>query len=74
MDVSQIKWLKVLEDKNRELKQMYSNLALENRILKDVIENNFRAREQEVVGKRDCREVSSQHRSDVQDDREPKVL
>ena len=41
MDVSQIKRLKELEEKNRELKQMYADLALENRILKDVIEKKL---------------------------------
>lgn len=51
MDVSQVRRLKELEEENRRLKQMYADLALDNRILKDVIEKNSRARGQE----RDCR-------------------
>lgn len=50
MDVSQLKELKALQEENRRLKQMYSALALDNKILRDVIEKNFRARGQE----RDC--------------------
>ena len=38
MDVSQVKRLKELEEENRRLKQMYADLALDNKILKDVIE------------------------------------
>ena len=38
MDVSQVKRLKELEEENRKLKQMYADLALDNRILKEVIE------------------------------------
>ena len=38
MDVSQVKRLKELEEENRKLKQMYANLALDNQILRDVIE------------------------------------
>ena len=38
MDISQIKRLKELEEENRRLKQMYADLALDNKILKDVIE------------------------------------
>ena len=44
MEVNQISRLKELEDENRRLKQMYADLALDNKILKDVIEKNFRAR------------------------------
>ena len=38
MDVSQVRRLKELEEENRKLKQMYAGLALDNRILRDVIE------------------------------------
>ena len=31
----------VLEEENRKLKQMYANLALDNRILKEVIEKKL---------------------------------
>ena len=51
MDVSQVKRLKELEEENRKLKQMYANLALDNQILRDVIEKNYRTRGPEG----DCR-------------------
>lgn len=38
IDVSQVQRLKELEEENRRLKQMYADLALDNRMLKDVIE------------------------------------
>ena len=41
MNVSQIRGLKELEEENRKLKQMYADLALDNRILKDVIEKKL---------------------------------
>jgi putative transposase len=44
MEVSQVRRLKELEEENRKLKQMYAELALDNKILKDVSEKNFRAR------------------------------
>lgn len=44
MEVSQVRRLKELEEENRKLKQMYAELALNNKILKDVIEKNYRAR------------------------------
>ncbi|MBO7278837.1 MAG: transposase [Bacteroidales bacterium] len=44
MEVSQVRCLKELEEENRKLKQMYAELALDNKILKDVIEKNSRAR------------------------------
>lgn len=53
MDVSQVRRLKELEE-NRELKQMYVDLALDNRILRDVIEKNSRARDKETDSSRDC--------------------
>ena len=51
MEVSQIRRLKELEEENCQLKQMYAELALDNKILKDVIEKNSRARGQEGVGR-----------------------
>lgn len=53
MDVSQVKRLKELEE-NRKLKQMYADLALDNRILRDVIEKNSRSRDKETDSSRDC--------------------
>lgn len=44
MEVSQVRRLKELEEENRKLKQMYAELALDNKILNDVIEKNSRAR------------------------------
>ena len=44
MEVNQISRLKELEEENRRQKQMYADLALDNKILKDVIGKNFRAR------------------------------
>ncbi len=41
MEVSQVRRLKELEEENRKLKQMYAELALDNKILKDVIEKNL---------------------------------
>ena len=38
MDVSQVRRLKELEEENRKLKHMYADLALDNQILKEVIE------------------------------------
>lgn len=35
MDASQVKRLKELKEENRKLKQMYSDLALDNQILRD---------------------------------------
>ena len=41
MESSHIKRLKELEEENRRLKQMYADLALDNKILKDVIEKKL---------------------------------
>lgn len=41
MQASDIKRLRELEEENRKLKQMYADLALDNRILKDVIEKKL---------------------------------
>ena len=57
MDVSQERRLKELEEENRKLKQMYAELALDNKILKDVIEKNSRARGKERAGRRNCKGV-----------------
>jgi len=42
MEASDIKKMKDLEDENRRLKQMFADLSLENRALKDVIEKSFK--------------------------------
>jgi len=41
MEASDVKRLKELEEENRKLKQMYAELSLETRILKDVIEKKL---------------------------------
>jgi len=41
MEASDIKKLKELEEENRKLKQMFAELSLENRVLKDVIEKKL---------------------------------
>jgi putative transposase len=41
MESSDLKPLKELEEENRRLKQMYADLSLENRALKDVIESKL---------------------------------
>ena len=41
MDASQLKRLKELESENSKLKRMYADLALDNRVLKDVIEKKL---------------------------------
>ena len=41
MEASDIKKIKDLEDENRRLKQMFVDLSMENRALKDVIEKNL---------------------------------
>lgn len=41
LEVHELKRLKELEEENRRLKQMYADLALDHKILKDVIEKKF---------------------------------
>ena len=41
MEASDIRRLKELEEENRKLKQMYADLSLENRALKDIIEKKL---------------------------------
>lgn len=45
MEASDIKKMKDLEDENRRLKQMFADLSLECRALKDVIEKSFKTRD-----------------------------
>ncbi|KFD03565.1 transposase [Rahnella aquatilis CIP 78.65 = ATCC 33071] len=42
MEASDIKKMKDLKDENRCLKQMFADLSLEKRALKDVIEKSFK--------------------------------
>jgi putative transposase len=41
MDLQHLKRMKELEEENRRLKQMYADLSLDHRILKDVIEKKL---------------------------------
>jgi putative transposase len=41
MELSDLRRLKQLEDENRKLKNMYADLSLEHRILKEVIEKKL---------------------------------
>jgi len=41
VEASDLKKLKALEDENRRLKQMYANLSLDHKILKDVVEKKL---------------------------------
>lgn len=41
METQELKRLKELEEENRKLKSMYADLALDNKILKDVLTKKF---------------------------------
>lgn len=41
MNVSELKRLKELETENNKLKQMYADLSLEHKVLKDIIEKKL---------------------------------
>lgn len=41
MDSLQLKRLKELEEENRKLKQMYADMALDNKMLKDVLSKKW---------------------------------
>ena len=41
MEASDVKRLKELETENQRLKQMYADLSLEHRILKDIVEKKL---------------------------------
>jgi putative transposase len=41
MNVSQLKRLKELEEENRRLKQMYADLSLAHKVLKDIVEKKL---------------------------------
>jgi putative transposase len=41
MEVNQVKQLKELQEENRKLKAMYADLALDHRILKDIVEKKL---------------------------------
>lgn len=41
LDVSHLKRLKELEEENRKLKQMYADLSLDYKLLKDIVEKKL---------------------------------
>ena len=41
METQDLRRLKELEDENRKLKQMYAELAMDNKVIKDVISKKF---------------------------------
>lgn len=41
MEMNELKKFKELEEENRKLKQMYTDLALDNKILKDLLGKKF---------------------------------
>lgn len=41
MEASDIKRLKELEEENRKLKQMYAELSLDHKVLKDIVEKKL---------------------------------
>ena len=41
MDVSALKRLRELEDENRRLKQMYAELSLDHKVLRDIVEKKL---------------------------------
>jgi len=67
METSDIKKMKDLEDENRRLKQMFADLSLECRALKDVIEKSFKTSDK--AGARQLSEgtICHEHPPGVQD-------
>ena len=50
---------------------MYADLALDNRILRNMIGKNYKALDKEADSGRDCRGIRIEHRSGVQADGDP---
>ena len=74
LEVSQLKKLKELEEENAKLKKMYANLALDNEILREVIEKNSSARGLQGNCGRNSGGTRHQHYSGVQIDGHPQVI
>ena len=51
MEASDIKRLKELEEENRRLKQMYADLSLDHKILKDIVEKKRRCCMKKLEGR-----------------------
>lgn len=69
MEVNQVKQLKELQEENRKLKAMYADLALDHRILKDIIEKKSKALSEAAVGGRSKSRSIHQHRQSLPDSR-----
>jgi putative transposase len=50
MDASALKRLKELVDENRRQKQLFADLSLDHRILKDIVEKNYKTRRAPKIG------------------------
>ncbi len=67
MEASDIKKIKDLEDENRRLKQMFADLSLECRALKDVIKKSFKTSDKALAGQLSDRTVCHELTSGMQD-------
>jgi len=67
MEASDIKKMKDLEDENRRLKQMFADLSLECRALKDVIEKCFKASDKAGARQLSGGTICHKHPPGVQD-------
>ncbi len=67
MEASDIKKMKDLEDENRRLKQMFADLSLECRALKDVIEKSFKTSDKTGTRQLSDRPVFDEHTTGMQD-------
>ncbi len=67
MEAADIKKIKDLEDENRRLKQMFADLSLECRALKDVIEKSFKTSDKAGARQLSDGTVCHEHPPGVQD-------
>ena len=61
MKASDIKQMRELEEENRMLKQMYADISLENRALKDIIAKNSEADGETGIGRVHTRRTWDKH-------------
>ncbi|OWP45187.1 hypothetical protein CEG93_04825 [Raoultella ornithinolytica] len=67
MEASDIKKMKDLEDENRRLKQMFADLSLECRALKDVIEKSFKTSDKARTRRLSDLAIYGEHSPGMQD-------
>lgn len=67
MEAADIKKIKDLEDENRRLKQMFADLSLECRALKDVIEKSFKTSDKAGACQLSDGTICHEHPPGVQD-------